>query len=240
MQPESQRSLPALLEQCGLVLDAAVLARLRDYVALLLRANAHFNLTRITDPQDAESKLLADSLALLPLIPQHSTRLLDLGSGGGVPGLPIAIACPEIQVTLVDATGKKALFLSETADTLGLVNVVAIKGRAEELAHDARHRETYDALTARAVARMTTLAELALPFVRVGGRAILPKGLTVEEELAEAQYAIRMAGGRALPIVDSPVEGTRIVVLDKIRPTPAQFPRRTGVPNKSPLYGPRS
>jgi 16S rRNA (guanine527-N7)-methyltransferase len=242
MQSEPPRPLPLpeLLASLGVPVETTTLATLRAYVTLLFEANRQVNLTRITDPHEAETRLLADSLALIPSLPQGTRRLIDLGSGGGVPGLPIAIACPDIQVTLVDATGKKVLFLSETAEEMGLNNVVAIKGRAEELARDTSHRERYDALTARAVARLVTLAELSLPFLRVGGKAILPKGSAAEEELTEAQYAIRMCGGRAQPLVASGIEGTQVIVLDKVKPTPAQFPRRTGVPNKTPLLGPQS
>jgi 16S rRNA (guanine527-N7)-methyltransferase len=140
-------------------------------------------------------------------------------------------------VTLLDATAKKVRFLAETADALGLNNVTAIHGRAEELARDRHHRERYDVVTARAVARLVTLVELALPFLSLGGRAVLPKGAAAAEELADARYAIGLLGGRALPLAETPIEGTTLVLIDKRRPTPAAYPRATGVPNKSPLRG---
>ena len=156
-----------------------------------------------------------------------------------MPGLPLAIARPDLRVTLVDATAKKVRFLDETVSAIGLDRVAAVQGRAEELGRDPGHRDRYDVATARAVARLVSLVELALPLVRPGGVAILPKGAAAEEELEEARYAIRMLGGQARPIVDGAAEGTRIVVIDKRKPTPEQFPRRTGVPNSSPLLGSR-
>lgn len=232
------RILAAYADRLGVVLDAEAAERFNRYRDLLLAANEHVNLTRITDPDDVESRLFADSLSLLPHIAVTSTRLLDIGSGGGVPGLALAISRPDLRVTLLDATAKKVRFLAETADALGLDNVLALQGRAEELAHDRHHRERYDVVTARAVARLVTLVELALPFLAIGGRAILPKGSAAAEELAEARYAIGLFGGRARQLVETEIEGTTLVVIDKRKPTPSAYPRNTGVPNKRPLLGP--
>jgi 16S rRNA (guanine527-N7)-methyltransferase len=235
------RSLPHLRDaaaRLNVPLDETSIERFRRYRDLLLAANEQFNLTRVTDPAEVEIRLFADSLALLPLVPDAAERLLDIGSGGGVPGLALAIVRPTLEVVLLDATAKKVRFLAETARALNLEHVTAIHGRAEELARDTRHRERYTAVTARAVARLATLAELTLPFLQPGGVAILPKGGGAAEELAEARYAIDVLGGRARPLVHPPLEGTTIAVIDKLRPTPVEFPRRTGVPSKSPLYGP--
>lgn len=235
-------SLPILrhwLDERAVRIDGDAIERLARYLDLVLATNRVMNLTRITDPDEAQIRLLADSLDLLRLIPSDARSVIDVGSGGGVPGLPLAIARPDLSVTLLDATAKKVRFLRDTAHAIGLDNVVAIQGRAEEIGRDEEHRERYDVATARAVARLATLAELTLPFVRPRGAAILPKGAAVEVELGEANYAIRMLGGRARPIIDGNVEGTRIIVIDKLKPTPEQYPRRTGVPNSSPLLGPR-
>lgn len=231
------RSLLAHADRLGVTLDAEAVARFKRYRDLLLAANERFNLTRITDPDDVEVRLFADSLSLLPHVPDQASRLLDIGSGGGVPGLALAIARPDLSMTLLDATAKKTRFLTETADALGLLNVAAIQGRAEEIARDRNHRERYDAVTARAVARLVTLVELTLPFLRVGGLAILPKGSAASQELDEARYAIGLLGGRARPLIETDIEGTTLVVVDKRKPTPAAYPRNTGVPNKSPLTG---
>lgn len=221
----------------GVMLDAAAVERFRQYRDLLLAANERFNLTAVKDPDEVELRLFADSLSLLPHVPADASRLLDIGSGGGVPGLALAIVRPDLVVRLLDATSKKVNFLAETAGALGLDNVSAIQGRAEELARDRTHRERYDAVTARAVARLVTLVELALPFLAVGGRAILPKGSAAATELDEARYAIGLLGGRTQPLIETPIEGTKLIVIDKRKPTPTAYPRTTGVPNKSPLLG---
>lgn len=229
--------LIAHADRLGVTVDAEAVERFRQYRDLLLAANERFNLTAVTDPDEVELRLFADSISLLPHVPENAAHLLDIGSGGGVPGLALAIVRPRLLVTLLDATAKKVRFLAETADLLGLDNVSAIQGRAEELARGRLHRERYDAVTARAVARLVTLAELSLPFLTVGGRAILPKGSAAAEELDEARYAIGLLGGRARPLIETPIEGTTLVVIDKRKPTPAAYPRTTGVPNKSPLRG---
>jgi 16S rRNA (guanine527-N7)-methyltransferase len=233
-----ERDFPTLHDiaaRIGVELGDAMLERFAHYRDLLLEANQRFNLTRITDPADFEVRVLADSLLLLPYVPADAKRLLDVGSGGGVPGLVLAIARPELRITLLDATGKKVRFLADAAVSLGLPHVTAMQGRAEELGHDTHHREAYDVVTARAVARLATLAELTLPFARRGGRAILPKGGAAAEELFEARYAIGVLGGIAQPLHPGPIEGTTVVVVDKRRATANIYPRRTGIPNKSPL-----
>jgi len=231
------QTLARYADRLGVELDAEATERFAIYRDLLLAANERFNLTRITDPDEVEVRLLADSLTLVPEIPEAATHLLDIGSGGGVPGLALAIARPGLHVTLLDATAKKVRFLAETAEVLGLDRVTALHGRAEELARNPNHREQYGAVTARAVARLVTLVELSLPFVSVGGCAILPKGSAAAEELDEARYAVGLLGGRARPLVPTPIEGTTLIVVDKRKPTPAAYPRTTGVPNRKPLIG---
>jgi 16S rRNA (guanine527-N7)-methyltransferase len=230
--------LTAVTERLGIQLDAQALDRLARYRELLLDANSRFNLTRITDPDEIETRLFGESLALLTHVPPHATTLLDLGSGGGVPGLPLAIARPDLRVVLLDATAKKVAFLAETARELGLERVTALQGRAEEIGRNPQHRDHYDVVTARAVARLVTLVELALPLLVPGGVGLFPKGAGADEEVDEARYAVGMLGGRARPVISDAFTGTRLVAIDKRRPTPAAFPRRTGVPHKSPLLGP--
>jgi 16S rRNA (guanine527-N7)-methyltransferase len=231
------RTLIDHARRLGVDLDAEAVDRFATYRDLLLDANTRFNLTRVTDPEDVEVRLFADSLSLLPHFPPNPVSVLDIGSGGGVPGLALAIARPTLPVTLLDATAKKVRFLQETATALGLDQVRAIHGRAEELARDPSHRERHTVVTARAVARLTTLVELALPFLSLGGRAILPKGRSAAEELDEARYAIGLLGGRARPLAATPLEATTLVVIDKRRSTPPAYPRATGIPNRNPLVG---
>jgi 16S rRNA (guanine527-N7)-methyltransferase len=237
----SDTTLPGLqarAAELGVPLDDDALARFSRYRELLLAANEQFNLTRITDPGDVESRLFGDSIALIPHIPEDARRLLDIGTGAGIPGLPLAIARPDLRVMLMDSTGKKVRFLAETAAELGLENVATAHGRAEEMARDKAHRERYDVVTARAVARLVVLVELGLPFVTPGGIALFPKGQAASEELLEARYAIGMLGGREVRVIQQSEEGSALVVIQKSQPTSAAFPRRVGVPNKTPLYGP--
>lgn len=199
------------------------------------------NLTAITDPDEVESRLFLESLWCAAALPStDGARLIDVGSGGGFPGLPLAIAFPEMDVTLLEATGKKVDFLEHMIDLLGLSNCHAVHGRAEDLAHDPEHREVYDAATARALAPLPALVELCLPFVKVGGVLIAPKGTDAEQEIYAASNALSALGGEAegiiLPEPDSAISADhRLVVIGKAAPTPETYPRRAGVPTRRPL-----
>jgi 16S rRNA (guanine527-N7)-methyltransferase len=160
-----------------------------------------------------------------------------VGSGGGLPGIPLAIARPDARVTLLEATGKKAAFLERAARGLGLDNVRVLTARAEEAAHDSRERERYDVVVARAVAPLPALVELTLPFVRVGGVLAAVKGSRAEQETAEGEGAVRRCGGgevqsRSLS-ADTPA--LRLLLIPKVSPTPPELPRRPGMPVKRPL-----
>lgn len=223
-------SLQATLDRLGISIAAEAVTKLTRYRDLLLDANRRFNLTAITSPADVDERLVAASLALLSLLPSDAATLLDVGTGGGIPGIPLAIARPELRVTLLDATAKKVRFLEDVIQELGLSNASAVWGRAEDLGHDPTHRERYAVVTARAVARLVTLAEFTLPFARVGGVVLLPKGAGAQDELDEARYAVRILGGSARPL-----DGSTVVVLDKQTLTAPAYPRRPGIPAKSPL-----
>lgn len=217
------------------------MVRYRD---LLLAANRRFNLTAVRDADGIEQRLIVESLRLLPTLdrwlpPTGAASLIDVGSGGGVPGLVLAIARPEVAVTLLDATGKKVAFLRDAIAALGLARVSAVHGRAETVAHEVDHRAAYDIATARAVASLPALCELCLPFLRPGGVALLVKGVDIADELAIARSAVPVLGGEVLEAPILPRIGTeiatRLVVVRKTGPTPRMYPRRTGVPVKSPL-----
>ncbi len=229
-------------ERFGAPLTDRQITAFQTYRDELLAWNAtRANLTAITDPDEVESRLFLESLWCAAALPSTSgARLIDIGSGGGFPGLPLAIAFPEMDVTLVEATGKKVDFLRYIITRLELPNAHAIHGRAEDIAQDSTHRELYDAAAARALATLPALVELCVPFVKVGGVLIAPKGADVEQEIDAASNVLPAVGGEAeniiLPEPDSPVSvDHRLVVIRKVTPTPDTYPRRNGVPTRRPL-----
>jgi 16S rRNA (guanine527-N7)-methyltransferase len=210
-------------------------------VALLLDANARLNLTRVTEP-DAVARLhLLDALSAVPLLDALGpTRALDLGSGGGVPGLVLALARPDMAWTLVDSVGKKCDAMRGFAAALGLRSVTVIAERAESLGRDERHRERYDLVTARACAALPVLAEYALPLVAVGGALLAWKGPLAREddELVGGSAAASLLGGGAPAIHDTGIRELgrhRLVLVPKERATPDRYPRRPGEPTRRPL-----
>lgn len=240
---DSLTLLRAGASRLGLRLDEAQLAAFRLYRRELLDWNQRFNLTAIKDPVAVERLLFLDSLTLLPVIPppepSRSLVLLDVGSGAGVPGLPLKIARPDLRVTLLEATGKKARFLEHMTGLLELNDVRVVNARAEDAAHRPEHREAYDVVVARALAPLPVLVELCLPFARVGGIVIAPKGVDARREAEAAEKALRLLGGRVREVrrVDSPdlPPDRWLVVLEKTAPSDDVYPRRAGLPAKRPL-----
>ena len=231
---------PGFLEAAsglGIEFEAGEVERLGLYLALLLEANTSFNLTGITDPAEAWTKHVLDSLTLLPLLADlpEGGRVADVGSGGGAPALPLAIVLPRARFTLIEATGKKAAFLRETARALGLTNVEVVCERAETLGQDrAGRREKYDAVTARALGHLAVAAELTVPLARPsGGRVLLVKGQRAEEEVAESAGALSRLHAGVAGVVPTPTG--RVVVVEKRGATPRDYPRRPGEPKRSPL-----
>lgn len=217
--------------------------QLMTYRDLLHARNQVVNLTAVRDFEGIERRLILESLRLRDqvreLVEVDDFRLMDLGSGGGIPGIVLAIAMPEATFTLIDATGKKVKFLQDCIDELGLPQTRAVHGRAEELAHQLEWRGAFDVVTARAVTSLSALLELGLPFVKIKGWLALPKGADIDEELNIASTAARKLGGTIseasfLPEIGSLVE-TRLVLVRKDSPTPGHFPRRAGIPARAPL-----
>jgi len=202
----------ARLAALGVSLDAAATAKLGDYLARLLAMNERMNLTAVTDPLEVWTRHGLDALSLVPLLAGLGPRasLVDVGSGGGVPGIPLAVARPDLRVTLVEATQKKAAFLAAVTEALGLANVSVRAERAEQLGRGPL-REAFDVATARAVGKIAQLAPLMVPFVKPGGRVLLIKGQRAGEELAEAAAVLGRLRCAAEQTVETPTG--RIVVL---------------------------
>lgn len=229
----------------GIPLEPDQIARLAAYRRLLLLWNQRFNLTAIDDPDEVERRLFLDAVRMLPALDRaiaeiepdsgDQIRLVDVGSGGGVPGLVLKIARPELDVTLIDATGKKVAFLREAIAELRLPGARAVQGRAEELGHDRAHRARYDLATARGVAALPALLEYCVPFLRVGGIGLFPKGMDLAGELAAGRRAAPVLGARVVAAAPLPGHETRLVVVRKIAATPERYPRRPGIPSREPL-----
>jgi 16S rRNA (guanine527-N7)-methyltransferase len=223
--------------KAGIPLSTEQLATLDRYLDLLLEVNQKMNLTRITDRAAAELQHVADALTLLDFIPRGTTTLADIGSGGGVPGIPLAIALPQVRFTLVESTRKKAAFLRDAASTLLLKNVNVVDTRAEELARTAA-RESFEVVTARAVGALVWLAEWCLPLVRKGGTLLAMKGARIAEELTPALKPIRLLGGGEPMIHPVHLPGTEhhvIVQIPKIGKTDKRYPRNPTATAGRPL-----
>ena len=224
----------------GLELTRRQVESFSTYSAELLAWNKRSNLTAITDPGGIEVKHFLDSLSVVPHLGRSPAGLLvDVGTGAGFPGIPIKIVCPRMQVTLVEATGKKADFCRHIVERLGLEGVDVVHARAEDVGQDPEHRQHYDVAVARAVASMPVLMEYLLPLVRRGGRAIAQKGESGPAEAHTAEAVIRLLGGRLQQVatVELPgvAEARYLVIVDKVAATPPAYPRRGGLPARRPL-----
>ena len=217
-------------------LDARQLTNFENYYRLLIEANKRTNLTTITDYQHVQTRhffnsLICASVLTPPMI--SNSKIMDVGTGAGFPGLPIKIAFPDLQLTLLEATAKKTQFLSHVVKALDLNRVRVITGRAEEVAHNPVERGKYDFVMARAVAKLPILAELCLPFCAVGGLVLAYKGQKVEEEITGSEHAIKVLGGRLRETIQ--VGKGNLLILEKLQESPPQYPRRSGIPAKRPL-----
>ncbi len=229
------------LQRLELTLEAATLATLDQYLQTLLEANQRMNLTAVRDPGLAWHRLIVDSLTLLPFLSEMEggASLLDVGTGGGLPGLPLAIARPDLNVALLETTGKKCDFLRQTVSDLQLDNVEVLQGRAETIAHQRQHREAYDTVVSRAVGPMPVVLELTLGFVRVGGLCLAMKGPKAEAELMASGDALAQLGAGDLDVFTSyPEDFENDLVVVRVQKAVAMdetFQPTAGTPKRQPL-----
>lgn len=218
----------------GLRLSDGVQNTLCAFGEAVVEQNKVMNLTAITEPQAVAKLHLLDSLTLLTLESLAGKRVIDVGCGAGFPGVPMKIACPEMELTLLDSLGKRMTWLETVLPTLG-VAAECVTARAEEAVET--RRESFDVATSRAVARLNILLELTAPYVKVGGKVLAMKGTAAQEELAEAKNAIFKLGLQVERVAEFPIDGTAhtVIVLKKVAPTPKQYPRRYAKIKQNPL-----
>jgi len=224
----------------GVMLDETQASQLALYRDLLIEWNERFNLTAITDDASILSRHFADSLsALHPMTPIHGLTVIDVGTGAGLPGIPLKIARPDLDVTLLDGTGKKVAFCETVIAELGLSGIRIIKGRAEELAHQKEHRAYYKVVIARALAPLPTLVEYLLPFARMNGICIAMKGSDAHTEVELAARAIKLLGGELDRVESVTLPGApdqrALVVIRKAKPSASIYPRPAGKPRTDPI-----
>ena len=237
------------LETLGFELPDELMHKLDRYLDLVLKANETTNLTAIKHREMAWSRLIVDSLTPLPGIPDGDDddggegapplKLVDIGTGGGLPGIPLAIARPDVQVTLIDGTGKKIRFLESVVAELGLTNVTPLNARVEDVGQDPAHRATYDIAVSRAVGPLNVVLEYSLPLLKLGGTMLAMKGPKAEQELRESGDAMVTLGAGEVTVVDAYPESFDnelvIVMVTKEDATPSEYPRPSGTPKKEPL-----
>jgi len=241
MEQRNNASFLADLKEWNLELSDTQLFQLEKYYEMLVEKNKVMNLTAITEYEEVLKKHFLDSLALSQLLnlSNGKMKLLDMGTGAGFPGIPLKIVFPNLDVTLMDSLNKRIVFLQDVINELQLTGITAVHGRAEEAALKPEYREKYDLCVSRAVARLVSLSEFCIPFIKQGGYFIPYKSGEIDEELKESKFAIRELGAEykktykyLLP--NSDIERT-LIQIEKVKQTPKKYPRAGGKPLKQPL-----
>ncbi len=242
MTREFENLMDASFEGLPVSLDKEKKEKFFTFYSMLIAANETVNLTAITDMAEVISKHFTDSLLPVLAVPElcdQELSLIDIGTGAGFPGIPLKIAFPQLKITLVDSVAKKTSFVEEAVKELNLSDVTVVTARAEDLGKDNGYRENFDLCLSRAVANLSVLSELCLPFVKCGGTFISFKSSKAEDEIAEAENAIKTLGGKILSTLIYPLPGTEaetlLAVIEKTSSTPEKYPRRNGIPAKRPL-----
>lgn len=235
---EFQKILAESAAQAGYELSALQLEQFEKYYEMLVETNKVMNLTALTEPQDVAVKHFVDSLmAYADYFP--GKVLADVGTGAGFPGIPLKIYCPSLKVVLIDSLAKRLNFLQRVIAELGLKDIECVHLRAEDAGKNPAHREKYDIVTARAVARLSVLSEYCLPLVKVGGVFVALKGAKYQEEIAAAGKALSVLGGKLIEAkkVELPGlnDGRAVVTIKKVKASPKAYPRNAGLPDKNPL-----
>ncbi len=229
----------AALEMINLELSDRQKQQFMDYYEMLIERNKVMNLTAITDFSEVITKHFIDSLSIIRIMKPSKEKVIDIGTGAGFPGIPLKIAFPELEVLLLDSLNKRLVFLEEVISELKLDKIKTLHGRAEDYGKNPAYREQYDICVSRAVAKLSSLSEYCLPYVKKGGVFISYKSGKAEEELLEAENAIKLLGAKKEKVDNFNLPGTDMerifIVLKKVSNTPKGYPRSTGKPSKEPL-----
>ena len=235
---EKEEFFNEMQKKLTIKLSVEQLEKFYSYMSLLLEWNEKMNLTAITEPNEIILKHFVDSLTILNEI-NNNSKVVDVGTGAGFPGIPLSIANESLKITLVDSLNKRLIFLQEVIDKLELKNIEIVHSRAEDFGQNKKYRENFDIATSRAVANLSTLSEYLIPLVKINGKCICMKASDVEEEINQAKNAINVLGGtiekiKEFKLPESDI-GRTIIIINKQKNTPIKYPRKAGTPSKEPI-----
>lgn len=236
----NKEQFSSLLKEKGIELSDVQQKQFQRYYELLVEWNEKMNLTAITDEEEVYNKHFFDSVSLAFAFPlQDVKRMADVGGGAGFPSIPVKICFPHLEITIIDSLQKRMNFLDHVAKELGLTGIRPLHSRAEEAGQDPALRESFDLVTARAVARLNLLSEFCLPLVKVGGHFVAMKGSDINLELNEAKKALKTLGGKTKKVdsftLPEDAGERNMIIVDKVETTPKSYPRKPGIPAKKPL-----